>query len=186
LSIRRAGYNPSFVSGAGKILGAAAAAVVAVSLLLILAARARQRGLMSHCRNNLRHLGVVAARNAALLDASCSGRAFWQRVRELEYRTVKGEWRPLRPDPFVCPVWGRTPSRPEDPSSIDYRGPRRPREKLEEIPRDEPLGADRPGNHADGGHVLFLDLSVREMPALVRPAGESEPAWKEADRFLAD
>lgn len=174
------------MGGAAKIVGAAVAAAAAVSLLLVLAVRARQRGLMSHCRNNLRHLGGIAVRNAELLDASCSGRAFWQRVREVEYRTVKGEWRPLRPDPFVCPVWGRTPSRPGDLSSIDYRGPKKPRERLEEIPKDEPLGADRAGNHPDGGHVLFLDLSVREMPVGVRPAGESDPDWKAAERFLSD
>lgn len=174
------------MSGAVKVLIAAAAAVAAAAILLVLAADARRRARVSHCRNNLRHLGCVAARNGSLLDPSRTGRAFWQAVREVEYRTVKGDWKPMNPDPFVCPVYGRTPSRPQDPASIDYRGPRKGRDRFEDTPKDEPLGADRPGNHASGGHVLYLDLSVREMPADVRPAGESDPAWAAADGALTD
>ena len=174
------------MSGPLRVLLAASAAVAAAAVLAALYVSARHRALVSHCRNNLRHMGGLAARNGALLDPSRTGRAFWQAVRELEYKTVKGEWRPLHPDPFICPVYGRTPSRPTDPLSIDYRGPKKVRERFEDTPKGEPLGADRPGNHGDGGHVLFLDLSVREMPAGVKAAGESDAAWAEAARVLTD
>ncbi len=174
------------MSGLVRLLVAAAAMLAAGAVFLALYVNARHRARVSHCRNNLRHLGGVAARNAPLLDPSRSGRAFWQGVRELEYRTVRGEWRPMNPDPFVCPVLGTTVSRPEDPASIDYRGPVKVRERFEETLKDEPAGADRPGNHPDGGHVLYLDLSVREVPAEVRAAGASDPAWAEVGRFLTD
>lgn len=174
------------MSGALKLLVAAVSAVAAAALLVVLYSGARHRALVSHCRNNLRHLGCVAARNIALVDPALSGRAFWQAVREAEYKTVKGDWKPLHPDPFLCPVFGKTHSQPQDPAAIDFRGPRKVREPFESTPRDEPLGADRLGNHADGGHVLYLDLSVRELPAVIRSAAGGDPEWSAAAAALTD
>jgi hypothetical protein len=174
------------MSGTLKILAAAAVAVAAAALLTVFYAGARHRALVSHCRNNLRHLGCIAARNGTLLDPALKGRAFWQAVREVEYKTVKGDWKPLKPDPFLCPVYGKTHSQPQDPAAIDFRGPKKVRERFEETPKDEPLGADRPGNHADGGHVLYLDLSVRELPAVIRAAEGADPEWSAAAGALTD
>ncbi len=174
------------MKAAAKILLAAAVAAAAAALLLVLFVNARARGRMSHCRNNLRHLGGLAARNWPGLDPSRTGRAFWQGVREVQYRTVKGEWRMIEPDPFLCPVYGKTESRPGDASAIDYRGPKAVRDQLKDLPRVEPLGADRPGNHPSGGHLLRLDTSVEEMPPVVEPFPSGDPAWQGADRFLSD
>ena len=92
----------------------------------------------------------------------------------------------MNPDPFVCPVHGKTESKPDDPSRIDYRGPRR-------LPKDpkafgaSPLGADRPGNHPDGGgHVLRLDGSVSALPPKVDRVAGGDALWAEADGALSD
>jgi hypothetical protein len=175
---------PGFV----KPLGAVALAAVAVALLVALAAGATSRGKLAHCRNNLRQLGLIAVGNWDPVDPPTrTGRGFWQQIREAQYRDIRGQWRKPDPDPFVCPVHGRTESRPDDPSRIDYRGPRRLRKDVREFPRSEPFGADRPGNHPDGGgFVLRLDGSVSSIPPLVDPAGAGDPLWGEADRALSD
>ncbi len=147
---------------------------------------ARHRAKLSHCRNNLRHLGMIAGRNWMILDPRNTGRAFWQDVREKQYKDVRGKWRLPDPDPFVCPVLGTTVSRKEDASAIDYRGPRTVRENWSDIPAEEPLGADRPGNHPSGLHVLLRDATVREVSVEIAEAFEGDTRWRDADRFLSD
>lgn len=166
---------------------AAGVAVVLAALLAVLAAGAEARGREAHCRNNLRQLGLIAVSNWDPLEPpEKPGRAFWQLVREAQYRDVKGNWRAMNPDPFTCPVHGKTESKPDDASRIDYRGPR----KLPKDPKEFgalPLGADRPGNHpGGGGHVLRLDLSVSSLPPLVEAAGASDPRWSAAEQALSD
>jgi hypothetical protein len=185
LSIRPAGIIAA-VRGTVKLILAAAALVAAGALLAVLYSSSRSRANLLHCRNNLRHLGAIAARNWPGLEPSRTGREFWQGVREEQYRDVKGVWRMPPHDPFVCPVLGTTLSKPESASAIDYRGPRRVPEQLSELPKGEPLGADRPGNHPSGGHVLWLDLSVEEQPERVERVGPSEPRWEHAGRALSD
>ncbi len=173
------------MGAAAKLAGAAVALAAAAALLLSLYAGARHRARLSHCRNNLRHIGSVAARNWSLLDPGRTGRGFWQSVRELEYRTVKGDWKAMKPDPFVCPVHGKTASLPADQGAIDYRGPRTVAEDWRTLAKTEPVGADRPGNHPSGGHVLFLDGSVKES-AQVEAVAADDRFWKEAGRILSD
>lgn len=141
-----------------------ASLLVGALLLLVLYSGARTRGLESHCRNNLRHLGGLAVRNWNALDPQKTGRAFWQGVREAQYRDVRGKWQAPLPDPFVCPVFGRTTTHLEDAGSIDYRGPKKIGEDLRRHSLVEPLGADRPGNHRSGGFVLRVDGSVEGFP----------------------
>jgi prepilin-type processing-associated H-X9-DG protein len=188
--------------GSLKILVALGVAAAAAALLLVLYAGSRRRGLEAHCRNNLRHLGRLAADNWGGLDPARTGRDFWQNVREGVYRYAaganRGTWKKpyqgLRPedpralpdDPFLCPVHGRGVSRPEDAAAIDYLGPRSVREEAAQVPRSEPLGADRAGNHPSGGNVLYLDGSAREIPAIVERRGGGEAAWAEALRLLKD
>ncbi|MFN3485450.1 MAG: hypothetical protein ACK44W_08220 [Planctomycetota bacterium] len=173
----------------GRAKGAVAVAVagLALAVLLVLAAGARHRGRLAHCRNNLRHLGGLAVRNWALLDPARTGRDFWQQVREAQYRDVRGRWQPIHPDPFVCPVLGTTASRPDAPETIDYLGPRAVREQAKDTPPGEPIGADRPGNHpGGGGHVLRLDTSTGEVNPFVERLAGTSPAWREALGFLKD
>ena len=156
------------------------------ALMLTLYVGARRRGLEAHCRNNLRHLGGLAARNWPSLDPNRTGRDFWQAVREAQYKDLRGKWQPMDPDPCVCPVLGTTVSKPEDARAIDYRGPAKVREQLKETPKAEPLGADRVGNHPSGGHVLRLDTSVEELPWLVERSQDGDAAWAAAAAALKD
>lgn len=175
------------MGGRAKTAVAAAALAAALAVLLVLAVGARHRGRLAYCRNNLRHLGGLAVRNWALLDAERGGRAFWQQVREAQYRDVRGRWQPIHPDPFVCPVLGTTESHPDSPEAIDYLGPREIREQAKDMPSGQPLGADRPGNHpGGGGHVLRLDTSAEEVNPFVERLGETSPAWREALGSLKD
>jgi hypothetical protein len=178
-----------------KLVVAAAAAGLAVAVVLILYAGARNRGLEAHCRNNLRHLGTLAASNWQAIPTDQTGRAFWHAIRLEQYRTkgAKPQWLPpyVSPedkprDPFLCPVLGGTLSNPEDPRAIDFLGPRTLREQDESPPKAEPIGADRPGNHPSGGHVLRVDGSVRPVASIVERAGASDPAWTGLDRYLKD
>ena len=169
-----------------KLAAVGGVLTAALAVLVTLYVGARQRGLEAYCRNNLRHLGDLARRNWELIDSQRTGRDFWQAVREAQYRDVRGKWQPISPDPFVCPVHGTTVSRVDDPKAIDYRGPVKVRERLKDLPRTEPLGADRPGNHPSGGFVLRLDTSVDDYPRLVDPAKDGDALWAAAAAALKD
>jgi len=181
LSTLRDRYNPRV-----KLVVAGVAVAAAAALLVSFYYGARTRGLEAHCRNNLRHLGGLAARNWNAIDPQRTGRDFWQAVREAQYRDVRGKWRPISPDPFVCPVLGSTVSQPEKKETIDYRGPAQVREQLKDTPKTEPIGADRPGNHSSGGHVLRLDTSVDDLPRIVEKANDGDPLWTAASTALKD
>jgi hypothetical protein len=181
LSTPRRRYNRRVkFAVAGMVLAAMAA------VLVVLYHNAVTRGREAHCRNNLRHLGGLASRNWNAIDPSRTGRDFWQAVREAQYRDVRGKWQPINPDPFVCPVLGRTITQPDQKETIDYRGPVKVRETLRETPKTEPIGADRIGNHSSGGHVLRLDTSVEEIPRIVERAKDGGPAWTAAAGALKD
>jgi hypothetical protein len=169
-----------------KIGLAAGILAVALAVLVALFTGARTRGLEAYCRNNLRHLGGLAARNWNGIDPQRTGRDFWQAVREAQYRDVRGKWQPISPNPFVCPVRGTTVSKVDDATTIDYRGPSKVREQLRETPRTEPLGADRAGNHPSGGHVLRLDTSVDDFPRLIDRVKDGDPLWGAAAAALKD
>lgn len=146
--------------------------------------------------------------NALNFDPTRTGRAFWHELRFISRRLnrdidVKGledpevsaeacreipcpwpkqhrhEWKPYiqGADPYVCPVFAKTRTDPEDPAAIDYRGPKA-------VPRGieghAVIGADRPGNHPDGGgFVLFSDGAVEY-------AGPDSSPWKAAAGALTD
>jgi hypothetical protein len=169
-----------------KLAAAGVAAAAALALLVSFYVGARNRGLEAYCRNNLRQLGTLAWNNREALDPQRTGRDFWQAVREAQYRDVRGKWQPVSPDPFVCPVKGTTVSKVDDKSTIDYRGPAKVRDGLKGTPRGEPLGADRVGNHASGGHVLRLDLSVDDVPKLVDRVRDGDELWSAAAAVLKD
>lgn len=164
----------------------AVTATAALAVLVALYHGARVRALEAYCRNNLRQLGILAWNNREAVDPQRTGRDFWQAVREAQYRDVKGKWREIYPDPFVCPVRGTTQSRVEQKETIDYRGPAKVREQFKDTPKTEPIGADRPGNHPSGGHVLRLDTSVQDNPRLVDRVDDADPLWQAAAAALKD
>jgi hypothetical protein len=169
-----------------KIIVAAVLVASAMGVLVSLYVGSGTRGREAWCRNNMRHLGTLAWNNREAIDPSRTGRDFWQAVREAQFRDVRGKWRDINPDPFVCPVHGATVSRVEDAATIDYRGPVKVREQFKDTPKDEPIGADRIGNHSSGGFVLRLDTSVQEIPRLVERAKEGNPLWAAAASTLKD
>ena len=169
-----------------KIVLGAVLLAAATGVLVSLYVGSRTRGREAWCRNNLRHLGTLSWNNREQIDPSRTGRDFWQAVREAQFRDVRGKWRDINPDQFVCPVLATTVSKVEDARTIDYRGPVKVREQFRETPKDEPIGADRPGNHASGGFVLRLDTSVQDVPRLVERAKEGDPLWGAAAAALKD
>jgi hypothetical protein len=157
-----------------------ALAAVAAAFLVVAASGARERGRNTYCRNNLRKLGEMAFPLMGSEEPIAeTGRKFWQEVRVENFTTIKqGKeiWvtRFGGLNPFGCPVRGvqpldlsgLTPEELErhmtDPSTIDYRGPRNP-PGLSSV-RPETVGGDLEGNHGGGGgHVLLVDLSIREV-----------------------
>ena len=184
LSTGSGGYNGSPVNGLGKLVLSGAAAIAAAGLLVVLFVGARHRAQTAHCRNNLRQLGSLGIMNWKGLDPERTGRDFWQNVREVSYRIRggrdDGKWKPpyagapagtaLALDPFLCPVLGTTVSRPESAAHIDFLGPRSLPEELKEVPPGRPIGADRPGNHPSGGHVLRLNTAVEAVSPIVEQA----------------
>src|SRR4029079_14966478 len=181
LSIPARRYNRAV-----KIALAAAVPAAAFGVLVALFFGARTRGLEAYCRNNLRHLGAIAWNNRRAIDPQRTGRDFWQAIREEQYRDVRGNWRPIEPDPFVCPVLGKPHSIVTDAKSIDFRGPVKVREQFEETPKTEPIGADRPGNPSSGGHVLRIDSSVQDVPKLIERVKDGDPLWGTAASMLKD
>lgn len=160
-------------------LALALAAVVA-GFLVIAAAGAKERGRMTYCRNNLRKLGEMAfSRMGGEEPITETGRKFWQEVRVENFTTIKAgkeTWvtRFSGLNPFGCPVRGVQPldlsalTQEElqrlmsDPATIDYRGPRISPGLSSKRP--ETVGGDLEGNHrGGGGHVLLVDLSIREV-----------------------
>jgi hypothetical protein len=169
-----------------KVIVGAVVVAAAFGLLVTLYVGSRTRGREAYCRNNLRHLGTLAWNNREAIDPSRTGRDYWQAVREAQFKDVRGKWRDIRPDPFVCPVIGTTVSNVQDPKTIDYRGPRKVREQFQDTPKDEPIGADRMGNHSRGGYVLFLDTSVKDVPRIVERSNGEDALWGQAAGSLTD
>lgn len=172
-------------------LGVGAALVVALaSVLIVLAVNARHRGKLTHCRNNLQRLGMMAYQElqTSVDPPEERGRALWQRIREQKYYSVpQRKWVAYtRLNPFGCPVRGRAPldltalapaefsAFMSSAETIDYRGPKSLDGKVI-------LGADREANHPRGGFVLWSDLSVSQKPenAVDVRACEDEE-WRQA------
>jgi hypothetical protein len=183
------------MKGALKLGIAATVAAGAAAVLVVAAAGARERGRDTYCRNNLRRLGDFAFQKLSSEDRIPeTGRNYWQEIRREQFTTVKGgkeTWvlRFAGLNPFGCPVRGVQPldlselSQEDldrvmgDPATIDYRGPRAP--PGAQPPPPDALGADRPGNHPNGGgHVLLADLRVKEIreAVVVKPLRDAPAA----------
>ena len=148
-------------------IAGAALAVVAAAILVSFLASARKRSNLGRCSWNLVQIGI-ALRGGDLFDsprwdglpcgrAFLAGRERWpmRQRRELD---------------LACPVRGGR--------DIGYRGPAR---SLRQIGLDEPVCADRPGNHGPGagGNVL------RKTGEVVA-AAEGDPLWSLAAQTTSD
>ncbi len=187
-----------------KIAAAAALAVVVAAVLLALTHRARSEGRLTHCRNNLRQIGVLSHLNFAQMWEQLVlgpdpphppplGRKLLQWVREAKYKDAQDRWKIHSAlNPFGCPVRGVQPadfttlSNEEyatlmsDPKTIDYLGP-------DSIPAErpnEPLvwAADRKGNHPEGGYVLLVDFSQQKVDKALEVTG----GWERAKSLRQD
>ena len=120
------------------------------------------------CRVNLTMIGI-AIRDGELLSSPK-----WDAVgRGREFFASRDKWPSYQKMEFdpCCPV--RNTRR-----EIDYRGPAKP---FRDIRNDEPIAADRPGNHGPGkgGNVLLKTGQVYTVP-------ESHPHWAAAARTTSD
>ena len=149
-----------FAGGAGVLFIA--------SLFLIFFLSMKKDSNEELCRINLTIIGM-AIRDGELpsstkWDAAGTGREFfankdkWPRYQKMEF------------DP-CCPVKGTR-------KEIDYRGPAK---VLRELKNDEPMAADRPGNHGagKGGNVL---LKTGQAYTVL----ETHPLWSAAARTTSD
>jgi hypothetical protein len=147
---------------AAGVIGVAVLAVAGIALAGI-----RASGRRETCLWNLSRIGLVVVgaegHKSAGWDAIDPGRRFF-----LEFADWPGPPSfPIDPRWFCCPVVA-----PADPGRIDYRGPAGPIRRLD---RNEPIVADKPGNHGsgEGGNVVLRSGMAKSVTA-------SDPAWTRA------
>ena len=176
-----------------KLAAAAAVSFGAAAALLLLTQRARTEGRLTHCRNNLRQIGVlsfgVMAENWDQVVAEPSrGRALLQLIRRGKfYDETNGRWiRGVRLNPFGCPVKGVQPPDLTEIPDADYQKLMSDVATIDylaagDLPAERPKGkcvfaADRAGNHPSGGYVLLVDFSVEKIDQAV----EVTEGWEKA------
>ena len=150
------------------ILAVAAGVLFLSSLFLVFFVSMKKESNEELCRVNLTIIGM-AIRDGELpsspkWDAAGRGREFfanhdkWPCYQKMEF------------DP-CCPVKNTR-------REIDYRGPAR---LLREIKNDEPMAADRVGNHGPekGGNVLLKTGQVYTVPT-------THPLWSVASQSTSD
>jgi hypothetical protein len=150
------------------LFAAAAGALFLAALVLVFFVSMKKDSNEELCRVNLTVIGM-SIRDGALpssekWDAAGRGREFfankdkWPRYQQIDF------------DP-CCPVKGTR-------TEIDYRGPAK---FLRELKNDEPMAADRPGNHGagKGGNVLIKTGQVYTVP-------ETHALWSAAARTTSD
>lgn len=154
-------------------LGLMAAAIVVFGSFIVVAySGARNRGLQTHCKNNLRFLGeraVEVIREAYLnpyrpeyvqiTNGEARGRQFWMAVHEVKLRNKGRDLSPYE-CPFARQVGGLARDESLRVDRIDYRGPNGNATKYDIF---TPLACDRADNHPDGTiNVLMLKVSVEK------------------------
>jgi hypothetical protein len=141
---------------------------VLVALVVAFFASAKKQADYGQCAANLRLIDRALRTgdlfNSPRWDAAGTGRNFltrpdlWPTRQHLPYD-------------IACPVKG-------DTGEVDYRGPAR---LLRETAAEDPLVADRPGNHGlgRGGNVLLKRGDLF-------PCAESDPLWNRAGETTSD
>lgn len=150
------------------LIVAGTVAVVLVGLLGAAYVSMRKRADGEMCGANLRIIFIQTRSGepvtSAKWAAAGTGRAFLAGYPEWPVH----ESRSLD---LNCPVKGRSPE-------IDYRGPARPLHLME---RDEPILADRPGNHGPG-----LGGNVVLKSGALAACAEHDALWAAATRSTSD
>ncbi len=151
-------------------LGGALVAIFLLGALVVSFASMRKKADFELCSGNLRVL-YMAVRSGDLPDApgwdrAATGRAFFafpDRWPGRQKRDFAGH--------LLCPVKGTR-------DDVDYRGPAA---SLRTMKDDDPIIADRPGNHGPGlgGNVVLLTGQIYACP-------ETHPLWLRAARTTSD
>ena len=120
------------------------------------------------CRVNLTMIGI------AIRDGEMLSSPKWDAVgRGREFFASRDKWPCYQKMDFdpCCPVKNTR-------REIDYRGPAKP---FRDIRNDEPIAADRPGNHGPGkgGNVLLKTGQVHTV-------AENHPLWSAAAQSTSD
>lgn len=150
------------------LLAGGAGALFLAAILLVFFVSMKKDSNEEMCRVNLTMIGMAIRDGEQLYspkwDAAGRGREFfankdkWPRYQKMEF------------DP-CCPVKNAR-------QEIDYRGPAKP---LRDLKNDEPMAADRPGNHGagKGGNVLLKTGAVHTVL-------ESHALWAAAAQTTTD
>lgn len=149
-------------------IGVAAGTLFVSSLFLVFFVSMRKDSNEELCRANLTIIGMAIRvgelPSSPKWDAAGRGREFFANY---------AKWPSYQQRDFdpCCPVKATR-------KEIDYRGPATP---LREIRNDEPMAADRIGNHGPGkgGNVLLKTGQVHTVP-------ESHALWSVAARTTSD
>jgi hypothetical protein len=150
------------------LLAGAALGVFVCALLLVLFVSMKKESSEELCRANLTVLGMAIRvgelPNSPKWDPVGRGRDFFRN----QEKWPSYQQRELD---LFCPVKGTR-------KECDYRGPAK---LLREIRNDEPIAADRIGNHGPGrgGNVLLKTGAVHTVP-------ESHPLWAAAAQTTSD
>ncbi len=150
------------IIGACGVGGGVLVVAVLAALLLPAIHKAKQRAQVTMCANNLKQLWTLqniytsqfGSRGKKFPEAK--GAAFWLHLAKTTPPLVDPS---MEQEIFLCPV--RTPA---STTGCDYLGPTR---QVLELKDEEPVGADKPGNHTidrkPGGNVLRKDGSIAEI-----------------------
>lgn len=144
-----------------ELLGFVLIVALVSGLALPLVSRGIRSAQVRTCAQNLRILHRTGSAYAATQQAwpDSTGEELWKTFTRTTPPLLKDE----AVEVLVCPVLGSDSS----PGETDYRGPRMPWKSL--APND-PLAADKPGNHGEsGGCMLYKDGRVEEV---------DDAAWK--------
>jgi hypothetical protein len=156
-----------------SLIIACVAGVVVLAVAGVSLAGLKRVDRREHCLWNLSRIGmvIIAAepRKTAEWDRIGTGRLFF---RDFEQWPGPPPF-PFDPRWFCCPEVGKAV-----PGRIDYRGPAA---SIRELDKDEPVVADKPGNHGagEGGNIVFRNGSSRSVP-------EADPAWARAAATTSD
>jgi len=153
--------------------------IVLFAILVIAINRARYRGKITECKRNLKALGTYINVNEKYTK---TGREFW-----LELLGKKELDKLAQNDKYIlkCPLCGRVNGN-HTIQSVDYRGPKK---DILNYKKNEPIGADRIGNHGPGkgGNILLMDLSVHESNNLeVREEALGSKLWERANETTCE
>ncbi|MBI2901352.1 MAG: hypothetical protein HYY17_14300 [Planctomycetes bacterium] len=147
-----------------SLIAGAVVLVAALAVVLFLSTRRRDR--RDECRFHLMRmhnaLAAAAPATAREWDHAPKGRAFWERSDDWPGARIPFDRRDL-----ACPVLDR-------PTGSDYRGPAA---SYRALGPDDPIAADRDGNHLERGNVLLKSGTIVEA---------DERLWTRAAKTTAD